>query len=257
MIAFWILLILSAFYFALLAWEKRTDSDSDNHRSTNDAYRKRDSDDDPGNDSDPGNAPGGYDGGVDAEGVKGEDMWGRESPWDSDQGSDARGPDPYYNNPPEEVSASGGGSGNGGHDEDDDDAMQSSQAENMSLGPESEHATPKPMIFLENLFKGPLRLRPRNSGSGAVGTPKRELQGTIDIRAYVSDSSLPLQTTQVTNILTLSSMVRARATSASSVIGGRAVMSVHDLPGRLQNRKKFLTSFIRRWKEKRRMLLTN
>jgi len=35
MIAFWILLILSAFYFALLAWEKRTDSDSDNHRSTN------------------------------------------------------------------------------------------------------------------------------------------------------------------------------------------------------------------------------
>ena len=45
------------------------------------------------------------------------------------------------------------------------------------------------MVHLENLFKDLLRLRPRNSGSGAVAMPKKELQRTVDTKAYVSDSS--------------------------------------------------------------------
>jgi hypothetical protein len=75
----------------------------------------------------------------------------------------------------------------------------SSAVENTSPPPELEHpANPEYMTDLEELF----RLGPRNSGSGAVGTPTKDLQGTVDIinKAYISDSSLPLQTTQVTNI---------------------------------------------------------
>jgi hypothetical protein len=125
-------------------------------------------------------------------------------------------------------------------DEDEEDDVQSedSSVENTTPGPVSKRpATLELMTDLEEL-SDELRLRPRNSGSGAVGTPKRELQGAADTKAYVSDSSLPLQTTQVTNILTLSSMVRARATSVSSVIGGGAVRSVHNLPVHRQNRKE-------------------
>jgi hypothetical protein len=33
-----------------------------------------------------------------------------------------------------------------------------------------------------------LKFKPRNSGSGIMGTPKRALQGTVDTKAYVSDS---------------------------------------------------------------------
>jgi hypothetical protein len=73
-----------------------------------------------------------------------------------------------------------------------------------------------------------------------MGTSKRELQENVGFEAYLSDSSFPLQTTQVTNILTLSPMVNARATSASSVIGGGAFTSVHDRPVHLQNRKKLI-----------------
>jgi hypothetical protein len=83
------------------------------------------------------------------------------------------------------------------------------------------------MTDLEKLF----RLRPRNSGHAKEGVAG-------DTKAYFFDSSLPLQTTQVTNILTLSSMVRARATSVRSVIGAGAFKSVHDLPVHRQYRKK-------------------
>jgi hypothetical protein len=93
-----------------------------------------------------GDAPGVDGEGVDDEGVREEDMWGWESPWNSDQlGSDARGPDPYYNNPPEEESdddKGGGGNGDDYYYSDDDDSIQSSQAENMNLGPESEQRPP-------------------------------------------------------------------------------------------------------------------
>jgi hypothetical protein len=114
----------------------------------------------------------------------------------------------------------------------------SSAVENTSPPPELEHpANPEYMTDLEELF----RLGPRNSGSGAVGTPTKDLQGTVDIinKAYISDSSLPLQTNPSHKyILTLISTVRARATSVSSVIGGGAVESVHDLPVNPPNRKK-------------------
>jgi hypothetical protein len=52
--------------------------------------------------------------------------------------------------------------------------------------------------FLELLENDPAFIRPRKFGSGAVGTPKRELvHGTVDTKSYVSDSSL-LRPTQVT-----------------------------------------------------------
>ncbi|KAF8489977.1 hypothetical protein F5888DRAFT_1638311 [Russula emetica] len=195
-------------------------------------------------DSDWDDAPGGDDEGVD-EGVKEEDKWGWESPLDSDQmGSNGRGPDPYYNNPPEEESGDKDDGSNGNDDGgDDDNAMQSSQgsAENMGLGPESEHpaTTPEHMTYIKKLLKA-LRLSRRNSSSDAVGTPK---EGTVDsdTKAYVPDSSLPLQTTQVTNILTLSSMVRARVSSVSRLASSALVQSrPHDLPVHRQNRKKWI-----------------
>jgi hypothetical protein len=278
MIAFWILLIHSVFRFALaapvavgeilevgpnavdvprgiIAWEKRMDIDSDNRWSTNEAHRK---DDNPGSDSDSDGAPGdgtpgdGTPGdGVPGDGAPGddtpaqggpneEDMATSEMTWDSEQmESGARGPDPAFIYDLYTEESDNGDSGydsnfdtesgihNGGYDGDSDsDATQNSQGsvENTSLGPESEHpATPEHMSDFGMLLKGELRFRPRNS---------------VDTKAYVSDSSLPPQSTQVTNILTLSSMVRARATSVSSVTGGGA--SVRDLPVYRQNRKKWI-----------------
>jgi hypothetical protein len=82
------------------------------------------------------------------------------------------------------------GNGNGGHDpnpdpgnsgydgDSDSDPTQSSQGSNTNLGPESEHpATPGHMSDFGELLKGELRFRPRESGSGAVGTPKRGAAG--------------------------------------------------------------------------------
>jgi len=147
-------------------------SDGEDQWSTNDAHLM---DTDPGSDSDWDDAPGGDDEGVD-EGVKEEDKWGWESPLDSDQmRSNGRGPDPYSNNPPvEEFEDKDDGSNGNDDGGDDDNAMQSSQgsAENMDLGPESEHpaTTPEDMTYVEKLLKA-LRLSRRNSGSDAVGTP--------------------------------------------------------------------------------------
>jgi hypothetical protein len=77
-------------------------------------------------------------------------------------------------------------------------------------GYSEEHASPAPDV--------------EKRGHTWPGPPMSELQGTVDSNAYVSDPSL-LQTTQVTNILTLIPMFRARAISASSE---------HDLPVRRQ-----------------------
>jgi hypothetical protein len=137
----------------------------DGDRSANEAYLK---DHDPGSASDDlDDAPSG-----DLDDAPGDDydefegMLGSESPWNSEQlGSDGRGPDPYYNNPPED-------------DKSGDNAVKSEQASAETtpptgVAPESEHpATPEHMTDLEKLLKG--SIRPRNSGSGAVGTPKRE-----------------------------------------------------------------------------------
>ena len=210
MIALWMFLTLSVLQLALAApvvvgeirevvlrdemttWEKRMDT----------------------NDDAPGNN-------IDAEGIKeralGQWVWPGE--WEQD---------PSDINPPRVGSSVGGSksNGNGGGN-----AMQSSQklAENTRPAPQSERpATSGLMTFLKNWFAEsaqPLKVfRPRNYASGPAGMP-RELQGTVDSNAYVSDSSLLLQTTQVTNILTPISMFRARATSASSA---------HDLPVRHQ-----------------------
>jgi hypothetical protein len=107
--------------------------------------------------------------------------------------SDAKGPDGHFNNPPEDSDDEGDGARpddeDDGDDDDGDDDHSGSTAY-TTLGPESEHpVTPEHMTNLEKLFSA-LNVRPRNSGSGAVGTPKRELQGTVDTKAYVSDSSL-------------------------------------------------------------------
>jgi hypothetical protein len=213
MIAFWIFLTLSILHFALAApvvvgeirevhsnhvevlrdeiatWEKRMDPN----------------DDAPSID-------------IDAQGIK-ERGWVWPGEWEQDH-SDI--------NPPKGVSPVGGSKGNG----DGGDAMQNSQklAENMSPAPQSERpATAGLMTFLRNWFqesaKPPNGFRPRNSASGPAGMPMWELQETVDSNAYVSDSSLLLQTTQVTIVLTPISMFRARATSPSSV---------HDLPVRRQ-----------------------
>lgn len=231
----------------LAAWEKRIDSDDEDYEgSTNEGYRY----DNPRPGSD---APGGN---------NEDDMLGSESPWDSEQmESDARGPDRYYNNPPEDSDEEDSGAkpakDDGAKPDDEDDGAKSDDDDNdddngsgydgddddddtydndhsgygstthTSLGLESEHpATPEHMTDLEKLF----RLRPRNSGYAKEGVAG-------DTKAYFSDSS---QTTQVTNILALSSMVRARATSVRSVIGAGAFKSVHNLPVHRQYRKKWI-----------------
>ncbi len=268
-IAFWILVILSAFHFALAApvavrevlevrsnavgvlkdgiaaWEKRMDSGDEGQWSTNEGHQKTN---DPGNDS----------------GHSGENAALPGSPsgdWEPETMSNGRGPHPYYNKITDLYSGeddkdsdhpNGYGSDDNksgyeaDYDSEGDHSMQSSQGsvKSTSPGPQSERpATPESLSWLEDLlrppesleeplalaealFKDSPKIRPRNSGSGAVGTPKRELQGIVDTKVYVPVSSLPLQATQFTNILTPSSMVRARATSASSV---------HDPPGRCQN----------------------
>ena len=70
-----------------------------------------------------------------------------------------------------------------GHDGDDsDDTVHSglTSTENTYLGPKSEHpaATPEHITDLEKILHR--FIAPRNSGSGAVGTPKRKLQAIID-----------------------------------------------------------------------------
>ena len=94
---------------------------------------------------------------------------------DADTGNDSDDPD-YNENDDNDNSGydterdDGNGNLEGGY-EGDDERM----AENTSLGPESGHpATPELMTDVEKLLD-PLRFRPRNSGSGAVSTPKREL----------------------------------------------------------------------------------
>jgi hypothetical protein len=229
MIPFWIFLTLSVSHFALAApvavgetvevrsnpaevlndamtgREKRMDPNDKDQPSTNDVHL-------PYGVPRPGDAPGVVQEGVDAEGVKEEGVSG--SGWDPNKFPELpsnleellwgiKGPDASHNNspndPPKEES--------GGGDQYADHAMEGSQglAENISPGPQPEHpATPDSDLTtpLKELFKRPRRpkvFRPRNSGFGTVGTPKRELQGTGDTKAYVSDSSL-LQTVQVTNI---------------------------------------------------------
>jgi hypothetical protein len=173
LIAFWIFLTPSVFHFALAApvgvgyilearsnpvkvlnggiaaWERRMDFDSNHPVDGPDVDEK----------------------GVNTEGVKEKRMWGwgwewelpnsKDSEWDSTNGLDG-----FRNNPP------------------NNHAIQNSQgsAVNMRPSPQSEHpTTPGLVTFLENWFKeggrgGPKVFRPRNSGSGAVDTPKSELQ---------------------------------------------------------------------------------
>lgn len=183
-------------------WGKRMDNDEENNGwSTNEAYvevHQKFRNNNPGGDPKPDD--GGYNS-DDIEGYNTDDMFKPESPWDPKvMGSDARGPDPYYNNPKEdysddEVSSANPGDkdggakpnnkddvGNSGYDGDSDtDGDRSGQGltEYMNLGPElepepepePEHpatATPEHMTDLEKLS----RLRPRNSGSNTLGTPK-------------------------------------------------------------------------------------
>ena len=51
--------------------------------------------------------------------------------------------------------------------------------------------TSEHMTGLERLSSA-LNVRPRNSGFGAEGTPKRELQGTVDSKAPYSNEDLGL-----------------------------------------------------------------
>jgi hypothetical protein len=147
-------------------------------------------------------APGGDEN--DAEGVKKKETSG-PFPWNSDDfGTGGWGPDDSNKNPPKKEPGGGNGNddrdGGGGGGGGGDHAMQSSQgsAENISPGQSEHPTTPKHEPFLEKLVEGDLEgaidlamiIRPRNSGSGAVGTPKRELYGTVDTKSYVSDSSL-------------------------------------------------------------------
>jgi hypothetical protein len=214
--AFWIFLTLSIFYSAVAApvaveeivkvpsnpvevskdgvgtWEKRMGPNDKGQSSTTDVQLPD------------GGTPGGVQG-VDAKGVEEKGMSGLAFPWSTDDfGTGGWGPgeEASYNTPPKNPSKEG------------------------PDGPEPEPPKSKLMSFLKKIseHEDPTwYFKPRNFGSGDVGTPKRKSHGTVDTKSYVSDSSL-LQTTQVTNILTLSSAVRARATSANSI---------HDLPIRV------------------------
>ncbi|KAI0272944.1 hypothetical protein BGY98DRAFT_145746 [Russula aff. rugulosa BPL654] len=150
--------------------------------------------------------------------------------------SDARGPDPYDMKSDDEDEEDD----NGGHDGDNDDPSDNDHSAYgstgyMSQSPEPEHpASPEPMTDVEKLL-GSLRPRPRNSGSAAVGTSKESCREPLTLRRTFLTLSLSLQTTQVANILTLSSMVRARTTSVSSVIGGGAVTFVHAFPKEMES----------------------
>jgi hypothetical protein len=213
----------------IATWEKRMDSGDDydkDHWSTNEAYRKPEGNK-PGSDANLDDEPGGYNK-EDMLGSKSPQVSEKtESDWGfgSEMESDARGPDRYYNSPPDEDffdsaedvfyydseddlyhdeddgNGNGGDNDNGGYDGDDehsDDTVRSGgqgSVENTSLGPKSEHPTaPEHTTNLEKISKGSLRLGPRNSGTGAVGTPKRESQPCREplSRAYVSDFFLPL-----------------------------------------------------------------
>ena len=109
--------------------------------------------------------------------------------------SDARGPDPYDMKSDDEDDEDDG-NGNGGHDGDNDDPSDNDHSAYgstgyMSQSPEPERpASPEPMTDVEKIL-GSLRPMSRNSGSGAVGTSKGELRGTVDTKAYVSDSFSP------------------------------------------------------------------
>ena len=141
-------------------------------------------------------------------------MFGAEPSWNwDDMRSNGRGPDPNHHRMSDSADNEVGAgkdkssfSGSDGYsdgfngyqsgydadyDSDGDHSMQSLQGSigNTSPGPQSEHpVTPESQAesptFLEDLkediSKGLPKFRPRNSGSGAVGTPKRELQGTVD-----------------------------------------------------------------------------
>jgi len=209
-------------------WEKRMDSDNEDQWSTNEGHlpvkhADHSVSDDGGNDSDYTTDSSDYEG---LNGADKVDLWDRlgldpAQNWDGMR-SNGRGPDPNHHKMSDtgdtEVDGGNGylSDGNGGNgfdksykandDSEGDHSMQSSQGsvENASPGPQSEHPATltkpllpltKPLTFLEDMFKGSPKLRPRNSGSGAVGTPKRELQGTVDTKVYVSVSSHPLQTT--------------------------------------------------------------
>jgi hypothetical protein len=197
-IALCILLILSVFHFALAApvpvgeilevrsnvdiledgmaaWEKRMDSGDEDLNLGSDS------------DSDTGvsDAPGSHD----------EEDMVSDAPNEGSEDDDVvvnSDANDYY------VDDGDDGYHAGGDEENENDDVQSgedSSVENTNPGPESEHpATPGPMADLEEL-PDELRFRPRNTGSGAVGTPKGDLQGTADTKAYVSGSSLPLQAT--------------------------------------------------------------
>jgi hypothetical protein len=193
---------VDGFKDGIAASEKRMDIDPGDNWSTNGAYRK---DDSPGGDSDSSNMPG-----DDAPGSPNkDDMLGSElswHSWDSEAESDARGPDPYYNDDVDldfdvdEVDdllayngAKSGDSNDGAKSDDssngaksdaftdgaksddhfgdgssNDDTVQSGQAP-AEEGPVSEHsAIPEYTTDLEKVLKS--TFRPRNSGSGAVGT---------------------------------------------------------------------------------------
>ena len=249
-IAFWVLLVFSAFQFAIAApvavgeilevrsnmgvlkdgiaaWEKRVDSGE---------YHSMGSDSDSGLTDTPGDyteedmeldarekEPSDYDlivnydtdadnGADDADNNIGADGYEADSDVSADDSSDADSD--TDSNTVSDVS-------------DDDVHGEHPSVENMSPSPEPEHpATPEHMTDLESLsyFLGH---RPRNSASGAVGTPKMEFQGIGDTKTYLSGSSLPV------------SVVKARVAAASSILGGDLVRSMHDLPVHSQNRKKW------------------
>jgi hypothetical protein len=130
---------------------------------------------------------------------------------EEDVGSDPKEPNPHHKSPPENLpeeesdnvngddvvnsDADGNDKSSGGYNAEEKDEEDNVQSEQSSV---EEHpaVNPEDMTDLEKLFSA-LRISPRrNSGAGAVGTPKRELQGTVDVKTYVSDSSLPLQTAQ-------------------------------------------------------------
>ena len=207
MVAFWIYSTLSILHFALAApvavgeivearsnpvqvlnngMEKRTGPNDEDQSPTKEVDNNPGNnvhlqDGDPVKDSDhPDGAPGVVKEGVGAKGVKEEGIsrwgWQWELPWDAEElGSGGRESAVSLNNPPN----------NPPKKESDDRAVQSSQgsAENMGTGAESaEHsATPDLMTSLIDWFKQPGQaaskiFRPRNSGTGAVGTSRREAE---------------------------------------------------------------------------------
>lgn len=199
----------------IAAWEKRMDFyEEPDHWSTNEAYRKDNKEEKLGSESPWRNQDQielDWDSDETESDARGPDPH-YNNPLGDDLFFDEEEINQLYYNEGESAksdnSNDGNGNGNGGHNGDDngdgsnengnsgydgdsensDETVQSEQAsaENTNMGPKSEHpAIPEHLTNLEKILKGALEFRPRNSGSGAVGTPKRGCREPLTVRRLV------------------------------------------------------------------------